>query len=165
MKKDQKRKQQLRQQTINDSLRFHTLFGAKLKFKEITPEIETRLNEEILVFKNMGVAEDLLTLKDIIDIVRGELNYQAETSKGILAGSYTAYCLELEPSCPMDTGNELNPQDFTLPLYLTISYDNEIRNQAVNWMKEHGYELTTYLGQPLLKIKQVRVLIRRVVKP
>ena len=164
MKKDLKRKLQLRQKEQNESLTFQTKFGAKRKFNELTTEIEERINEEILVLKNMGVAEDILTLKVIIDKVKQELGYLAEPSKGILAGSYVAYTLGLEPTNPNDTGNELNPLDFTLPLNLTISYNNEIRNEVVNWMKNHGYELTTYLGQPLLKLKQTRVIIRRVVK-
>ena len=164
MKKDLKRKLQLRQKEQNESLTFQTKFGAKRKFNELTTEIEERINEEILVLKNIGVAEDILTLKGIIDKVKQELGYLAEPSKGILAGSYVAYSLGLEPTNPIDTGNELNPLDFTLPLNLTISYDNEIRNEVVNWMKKHGYELTTYLGQPLLKLKQTRVIIRRVVK-
>ena len=164
MKKDLKRKLQLHQKEQNESLTFQTKFGAKRKFDELTTEIEERINEEILVLKNMGLAEDILTLKSIIDKVKQELGYLAEPSKGILAGSYVAYSLGLEPTNPIDTGNELNPLDFTLPLNLTISFDNEIRNEVVNWMKSHGYELTTYLGQPLLKLKQTRVIIRRVVK-
>ena len=42
---------------------------------------QERINEEILVLKNMGVAEDILTLKIIIDKVKQELGYLAEPSK------------------------------------------------------------------------------------
>lgn len=164
MKKDQKRKQQLRQKTLNEALEFQAMFGARQKMGSVDKEVEDRLNEEILVFRNMGVADDFLMLKDIIDHIRIELGLSAELSKGILAGSYVAYSLGLEPLNPMETGNDLDPLDFTLPLNLTICYDNEIRNQAVSWMKDHGYEMTTYLGQPLLRLTQTRVLIRRVVK-
>ena len=164
MKKDQKRKLQLKQKSINESLKFQTMFGAKQKFGDVSTKIETRLNEEILVFQNMGVTEDLLTLKNIIEDVKKELGFLAEPSKGILAGSYTAYCLGLEPSNPVETGKYLDPLDFTLPLNLTISYDNEIRNQVVDWIKAHDFEVTTRLGNPLLKLKQIRILIRRVVK-
>jgi DNA polymerase III alpha subunit len=164
MKKVKKRRQQLQQRTVNNALMFNTMFGARQKFGEVPADVEQRIAEEVLVFQNLGVAEQLLTLKDIIDHIKLDLGFQAEPTKGILAASYAAYCLGLEPSNPMDTSNELNPLDFTLPFNLTISYDNEIRNQAVDWMKSHGYEVTTYLGQPLLKLNQVRVLIRRVVK-
>ncbi|MBQ2589872.1 MAG: hypothetical protein II576_11525, partial [Prevotella sp.] len=49
-------------------------------------------------------------------------------------------------------------------LQVTIAYDNKFRNQAVNWMKANGYEISSYLGQPLLKLKNVRIAIRRVLK-
>ncbi len=164
MKKKQKRKLQLRQKTINESLTFQTKFGAKQKLENLSAKTEARLTEEILIFQNMGIAEDLLTLKNIIDDLKIELGLLAEPSEGILAGSYTAYSLGLEPTNPIETGNNLNPLNLNLPLDITISFDNEIRNQAVDWMKAQGYEVTTYLGQPLLKLKQTRVLIRRVVK-
>ena len=42
MNKEQKRKVQLQQRTLNESLTFQTMFGAKQKFDSLTPEIETR---------------------------------------------------------------------------------------------------------------------------
>ena len=49
MNKKQKRKVQLQQRTLNESLTFQTMFGAKQKFDSLTPEIETRIKEELLV--------------------------------------------------------------------------------------------------------------------
>lgn len=164
--KNQKRKQQLQQRAKNESLAFQTSFGAKQKFNELTPTIKERINQEILIFQNLGLAEDLLNLKDLMDGVKQELGYEAEPSRGILAGSYVAYSLGIEPSNPEITGNNIDPQDLqtALPLALTISYDNEVRNEVVNWMKAKGYGFTTYLAQPMLKLKNTRVIIRRVVK-
>ena len=166
MNKEQKRKMQLQQRTLNESLTFQTMFGAKQKFESLTPEIETRIKEELLVFANLGIAKDLMTLRDVMDKVKEQLGYSAEPSKGILAGSYVAYCLGLEPSNPMVTGKDIEPKDFqvTLPLGLSISYDNEVRNEVVNWMKKQGFEFTTYMSQPMLKLENTRVIIRRVLK-
>lgn len=77
MKKDQKRKQQLRQKTLNEALEFQAMFGARQKMGSVDKEVEDRLNEEILVFRNMGVADDFLMLKDIIDHIRIELGLSA----------------------------------------------------------------------------------------
>lgn len=164
MKKDLERKQKLHEKAQNESLVFQTMFGAKQKYGEISTEIETRLKEEILVIKNLGIAEDLLTLKTIIDRIKQEIGYRIEPSKEILACSYVAYCLGLEPFNPTDTQIVLNTLDFKQPIYLSICYDNEIRNKVVDWMKANGYEISSYLGQPLLKLKKVRIVIRRVVK-
>ncbi len=107
MNKEQKRKVQLQQRTLNESLAFQTMFGAKQKFESLTPEIEVRIKEELLVFANLGIAKDLMrALKDVMDKVKEQLGYSAEPSKGILAGSYVAYCLGLEPGNPMMTGKE-----------------------------------------------------------
>ena len=115
---------------------------------------------------NATAADVCRLLRDVQDKVKEQLGYSAEPSKGILAGSYVAYCLGLEPSNPMVTGKEIEPKDFqvTLPLGLTICYDNEVRNEVVNWMKEHGCEFTTYMSQPMLKLENTRVIIRRVLK-
>ena len=112
MNKEQKRKVQLQQRTLNESLTFQTMFGAKQKFESLTPEIETRIKEELLVLANLGIAKDLMTLKDVMDKVKEQLGYSAEPSKGILAGSYVAYCLGLEPGNPMMTGKDIEPKDF-----------------------------------------------------
>ena len=164
--KNLKRKQQLQLRAKNESLAFQTLFGAKQKYGNLTSEIEERINEEVLVFQNLGLAEDLLNLKNLMEGVKLELGYEAEPSKGILAGSYVAYSLGIEPSNPELTGNDIEVKDLqtALPISLTIRYDNEIRNKVVDWMKAQGYEFTTYMSQPMLKLKNARVIIRRVVK-
>lgn len=148
----------------NESLSFQTMWGAKQKFSNLTPEIEVRINEELLVLTNLQLADDILQLKTTIEAFTNELSITNEPSKGILAGSVVAYCLGLEPTNPYETGAELNPLDFKRPLNLTISFDNEVRNKVVEWLKVHDYQITTYLGQPLLKLKNTRVTIRRVVK-
>ena len=109
--KNQKRKQQLQQRAKNESLAFQTTFGAKQKFNELTPTIKERINQEILIFQNLGLAEDLLTLKDLMDGVKQKLGYEAEPSRGLLAGRYVAYSLGIEPSNPEITGNDIELKD------------------------------------------------------
>lgn len=164
MKKDLKRKAALEAKANDGALAFLTQFGAKNRLGELTPEMKQRIDEELQVFKNLGVAEDLLTLKNAMERIRKDLNVASEPTKGILAGSLVAYCLGLEPTNPTETQAELNPLEFKVPLQLTVSFDNEVRNQVVDWLKTHGFEMTTQIGQPLLKLTNTRVTIRRVVK-
>ena len=97
-----------------------------------------------------------------MDGVKQKLGYEAEPSRDLLAGSYVAYSLGIETSNPEITGNDIELKDLqsALPLALTIRYENEV----VNWMKAKGYGFTTYLAQPMLKLQNTRVIIRRVVK-
>ena len=166
MNRHQRRKMQLQQRTLNESLVFQTMYGAKQKFESMTPEIETRLQEELMVYTNLGLAKDLMTLRDVMDKVKQQFGYCAEPCRGILAGSYVAFALGIESTNPMLSEAVLDPKDFqiSLPLGLTICYDNEIRNEVVNWMKAQGLTVGSYLGQPMLKLEHTRVIIRRVVK-
>lgn len=140
--------------------------GPNRSLTNLPPTIKERINQEILIFQNLGLAEDLLNLKDLMDGVKQKLGYEAEPSRDLLAGSYVAYSLGIETSNPEITGNDIELKDLqsALPLALTIRYDNEVRNEVVNWMKAKGYGFTTYLAQPMLKLQNTRVIIRRVVK-
>ena len=163
MKRDQRRKQQLRERAKVESLAFQARFGAGQRFGSISAEVEARLQEEIRVMQNIGIVDDILSLTNIISRVKHELGVETMPSHGILAGSFVAYCLGLEPTNPAESGTQLDPKDFmlTLPLHFEICYDNDIRNEVVEWMKLNSCQISTYLGQPLLKLGNVRVHIRR----
>ena len=98
----------------------------------------------------------------IVEGIRKELGYEQEEDKCSLNGFLVPFILGITATQPKST--TYNPGIFTAqkPLQVTIAYDNEIINQAVNWMKANGYEISSYLGQPLLKLKNLRIVIRRV---
>ena len=50
------------------------------------------------------------------------------------------------------------------PLKVTIAYDNEIRNRVVDWVKAHYDGVKTLLGQPILKMENMTVEFKRVIK-
>lgn len=165
MKKDKKRKADISAKAKKESLRFQTIWGAKQKLNELTPEIETRIDEELRLFANLQLIADLLVLKTIIDNIKNKLGINNEPTRGMLAGSMVAFCLGIEPQNPISGGQVMDLSDLTLPLQLTISYDNEIRQDVTNWLTANGYNMSTYMGQPLIKLTNSRIVIRRVVKP
>ncbi|MDY3852435.1 MAG: hypothetical protein SO013_06040 [Prevotella sp.] len=112
MKKEQKRKTQLQQRVLNESLAFQTMFGARQKLGTLTPKIETRLHEELVIFTNLGIAKYLMVLKDVMDKVKLQRGYVPEPCKGILASSYVAYCLGIDSTHPMEKDNKLTAKDF-----------------------------------------------------
>ena len=87
-----------------------------------------------------------------------------EADKCSLNGSLVPFILGITTAQPDST--TYVPGIFTAqqPLQVAIAYDNEIRNQAVNWMKVNGYEISSFLGQPLLKLKNLRIVIKRELK-
>jgi len=164
MKKDKKRKAVIEMKAKLESLRFQTLWGAEQKQVEVTHEIETRIDEELRLFSNLQLSADLIDLKNIVDRIKNELGHENEPTVGLLAGSMVAYCLGLEPENPMLSEKTPDLSDLKLPLQLAVSYDNNIRNSVAEWLKANGYDMSTFLGQPVLKLTNSRVVIRRVVK-
>ena len=161
--KDQKRKALLATRAKNESFRFQVEYMRKQKGIEIM-EMEQKLTNELDAICQKGLTDALLDLAKIVEGIQKELGYEQEADKCSLNGSLVPFILGITATQPNST--TYNPDIFTAqqPLQVTIAYDNEIRNQAVNWMETNGYEISSYLGQPLLKLKNVRIVIRRVVK-
>ncbi len=162
-KKDQKRKAQLATRAKNESFRFQVEFTRKQKGINIMG-MEQELSAELDAICQNGLTDALLDLAKIVEGIRKELGFEQEADKCSLNGSLVPFILGITTIQPDST--TYVPGIFTAqqPLQVTIAFDNEIRNQAVKWMEANGYEISSYLGQPLLKLKNVRIVIRRVVK-
>ena len=163
MKKDKKRKAVIEMKAKMESLSFNTMWGAEQKSGEVALAVETRIDEELRLFSNLQLSADLIDLKNIVDRIKNELGHEKEPTVGLLAGSMVAYCLGLEPENPMLSEKTSDLSDLKLPLQLAVSYDNNIRNSVAEWLKANGYDMSTFLGQPVLKLTNSRVVIRRVV--
>ena len=161
--KDQKRKAQLVTRAKNESFRFQVEYMRKQKGIEIMGMEQDLITELDAICQN-GLTDALLDLAKIVEGIRKELGYEQEADKCSLNGSLVPFILGITATSPDST--TYVPDIFTAqqPLHVNIAFDNEIRNQAVNWMKANGYEISSYLGQPLLKLKNVRIVIRRVLK-
>ena len=159
--KDQKRKAQLAVRAKNESFRFQVEYTKKQKGIDIIG-MEQNLTAELDAICQNGLTDALLDLAKIVEGIRKELGYEQEEDKCSLNGFLVPFILGITATQPKST--TYNPGIFTAqqPLQVTIAYDNEIINQAVNWMKANGYEISSYLGQPLLKLKNLRIVIRRV---
>ena len=161
--KDQKRKAQLAVRAKNESFRFQVEFTRKQKCIDIMG-MEQNLTTELDAICQNDLTDALLDLAKIVEGVRKELSFEQEADKCSLNGSLVPFILGITTVQPDST--TYVPGLFTTqhPLQVTIAFDNEIRNQAVKWMEANGYEISSYLGQPLLKLKNARIVIRRVVR-
>ena len=161
--KDQKRKAQLAARAKNESFRFQVEFTRKQKCIDIMG-MEQNLTTELDAICQNNLTDALLDLAKIVEGVRKELGFEQEADKCSLNGSLVPFILGIT-TVQLDSTTYV-PGLFTAqhPLQVTIAFDNEIRNQAVNWMKANGYEISSYFGQPLLKLKNLRIVIRRVLK-
>ena len=160
---EQKRKAQLATRTKNESFRFQVEFTRKQKGINIMG-MEQNLTAELDAICQNDLTDALLNLAKIVEGIQKELGFEQEADKCSLNGTLVPFILGITTAQPDST--TYVPGIFTAqqPLQVSIAYDNEIRNQAVNWMKVNGYEISSYLGQPLLKLKNARIVIKRVVK-
>ena len=161
--KEQKRKAQLATRTKNESFRFQVEYMRKQKGIDIIGMEQNLTTELDAIFQN-DLTDALLDLAKIVEGIRKELGYEQEADKCSLNGTLVPFILGItttQPDCATYVPDLFAAQQ---PLQVTIAYDNKIRNQAVNWMKANGYEISSYLGQPLLKLKNLRIVIKRVLK-
>lgn len=163
-KQDPKRKAQLRERAGTESFRFQVTRKKNQKLPEMPDEI---LNAELDALCEKGLAEEMFTLRDIVEGVRNELEYQTEAGKGSLEGTIVPFLLGITTTCP----NSSRPNDslicaenIQLPLQVVLYYDNEIRNRVVDWVKARYEGVTTRLGQPVLKRPNMVIEFKRVVK-
>ena len=152
--KDQKRKAQLAVRAKNESFRFQVEYTKKQKGIDIIG-MEQNLTAELDAICQNSLTDALLDMARIIEGIRNKCSLNGSLVPFILGITTT------QPDCATYVPDLFAAHQ---PLQVTIAYDNEIRNQAVNWMKANGYEISSYLGQPLLKLKNVRIVIKRVLK-
>ena len=161
--KDQKRKAQLATRAKNESFRFQVEYARKQKGIDIMG-MEQDLTTELDTICQNGFTDALLDLAKIVEGMRKELGLEQEADKCSLNGSLVSFILGITATQPDSATYVPNIFAAQKPLQVTIAYDNEIRNRVVDWMKANGYEISSYLGQPMLKLKIFRIVIRRVVK-
>ena len=113
----------------------------------------------------MGLVEAVLALKDTVEAIKGRFSLNPEGVSGALEGSMVAYCVGIVDKNPMDSDEVINPNVLNAPCMVKLKFDNDVRNQVVEWMREKDYgEVKTMLGKPVLKLKNMIVEFGRVMR-
>lgn len=122
-------------------LKHLTFLGAKNRYKEITPEIEERINFELNTIKIMGFAGYFLIVADFIREGRN-LGVIIGPGRGSAAGSVVAYCTGITNIDPIayDLLFErfLNPDRKSMP-DIDTDFDDEGRDKVIDYVvKKYG---------------------------
>ena len=148
-----------------ESLQFQAEWGAKKLGVEMSDVVRQRITEEVVVLGNMGLVEAILTLKDTIEGIKGRFALNPEDVSGALEGSMVAFCVGILDKNPMDNDEVIDPNILNTPCMVKLKFDNDVRNQVVEWVRERNYgELKTMLGKPVLKLKNMIVEFGRVIR-
>ncbi|MDY8134803.1 DNA polymerase III subunit alpha [Aquimarina sp. 2201CG5-10] len=122
----------------NAYLRHITYEGAKIRYDEITPEIDERLDFELKVIEKTGYPGYFLIVEDFIRAAR-EMGVSVGPGRGSAAGSAVAYCLWITNLDPIKYDllfeRFLNPDRVSMP-DIDIDFDDEGRGRVMDYVIE-----------------------------
>ncbi len=120
----------------NAYLKHLTFKGANRRYKEITPEIQERIDFELLTISNSGYPGYFLIVQDFIAEAR-KMDVSVGPGRGSAAGSVVAYCLGITNIDPLLYGllfeRFLNPDRVSLP-DIDIDFDDEGRSKVMDYV-------------------------------
>jgi len=124
--------------TQDDYLHHLTYSGAKERYKDITPEIEERLNFELNTIRIMGFAGYFLIVGDFIKAGR-DIGVFIGPGRGSAAGSAVAYCIGITNIDPIKYNllfeRFLNPDRKSMP-DIDTDFDDEGRQKVIDYVVE-----------------------------
>jgi DNA polymerase-3 subunit alpha len=120
----------------NSYLKALTLKGAQRRYVEITPEIQERIDFELLTIENSGYPGYFLIVQDFIAAAR-DMGVSVGPGRGSAAGSVVAYCLGITNIDPLKYNllfeRFLNPDRVSLP-DIDIDFDDEGRSSVMDYV-------------------------------
>jgi len=125
----------------NAFLKHLTFIGANKRYAEITPEIQERIDFELLTIQNSGYPGYFLIVQDFIAEAR-KMDVSVGPGRGSAAGSVVAYCLGITNIDPLLYNllfeRFLNPDRVSLP-DIDIDFDDEGRSRVMDYViKKYG---------------------------
>ena len=122
----------------DDYLKYLTFEGAKRKYKEVTPEIEERLNYELHIIKTMGFGSYFLIVSDFC-IHSKKIGVEVGPGRGSAAGSAVAFCVDITNIDPIKYNllfeRFLNPERVSMP-DIDTDFDDEGRQKVIDYVVE-----------------------------
>jgi len=120
----------------NNYLKHLTYEGAKIRYGELTTEIQERIDFELKTIENTGYPGYFLIVQDFIAAAR-KMGVSVGPGRGSAAGSVVAYCLWITNIDPMKYDllfeRFLNPDRVSMP-DIDIDFDDEGRSSVMDYV-------------------------------
>ncbi len=117
-------------------LKHITYEGAKIRYSDLTPEIQERIDFELFTIKTMGFAGYFLIVSDFIKAGR-DLGVYVGPGRGSAAGSVVAYCIGITNIDPIKYNllfeRFLNPDRKSMP-DIDTDFDDEGRQKVIDYV-------------------------------
>ena len=162
-KRKQNRKNELSEKRAVESIRFQTHFGLKQIGHKDTDMFHRLADAEINVIEELDLTEDILGIKNLVEGVKRALNVEPALEKGDFCTSIVSIALGISKIPVLDDMQMpvVNWPDHINKKLLTLYYPEESRNAVAEWAKANDYNTSTYLGRPVVKFKQLFIIIER----
>lgn len=161
-RKNQNRKDALKRKSAIESLKFQTRWGFEKHFGTPSSLYSVFLETELDYIIELGLQEDLLSIKRFIDDIKSGMGLEPIPELGDLYHSLVAISLGIAKIADINKfGIPTSWDELLNKKILSIYYPDEIRNQVVEYAKEKNYNTSTYLGQPIVKFNQLYIKISR----
>ena len=158
----QKRNDTIKQKTMIESLIFQTNWGIKRIYGSPEDSITEMVKTELDYIVELNLVEDLLIIKKFVDDVKSAFSIEPVAERGDFCNSLVALALGIgrtniitELNAPADW------QGLAEKKILGIYYTNDIRNTIIDYAKQNGYNISTYLGKPIIRLSKIFVLLDR----
>jgi len=166
-KHEKKRREKLEARTNIDAFRTQLKYKIQQRFPDLSLE-HPAVVAEMDAICAAGLAEGMIVLGKMVTGIRTEMGVNPEADKGSLIGAIVPYVLGITMENPIENGQLdsalANAAEIKTPLQVRLYFDNEVRNQVVEWVKAHYPNVTTRLGQPIVKLPNVIAEFKKVVK-
>ena len=164
---ERKRQEKLKARTDISAFRHQIEYKIRQRFPELG-EDHPAVAAEMDAICEAGLAEGMIVLGKMVMGIRNEMGVNPEADRGSLIGAIVPYVLGITIENPIENGQLdatlTNAAEIKTPLQVKLYFDNDVRNQVVEWVKAHHPTVTTRLGQPIVKLPNVVVEFRKVVK-
>ena len=159
----QKRNDIIKPKALIESLIFQTNWGIKKIYGSPEDSITEMVKTELDCIVELNLFEDLLMIKKFVDNVKSTFSTVPVAERGDFCNSLATLALGIGR---MGKITHLNvPADWKRLVekkILGIYYTNDIRNTIVEYAKQNGYNVSTYLGKPMIKFSHLFLLLERV---
>ena len=160
--KNQKRKDAISLKNAQENLRFQVQWGLK-KLGVSEGEVIYKLAMvELEHITELGLTQDLLNMKKLIDGVEQQFGASVTPDKAPFAQSIVCIALGIARLNDMaNLGLPMNWANAITQKMLPIYFSDSVRNDVVAWAKQNGFNTSTYLGKPIAKFSHIYLIIDR----
>ncbi|MCI0522342.1 MAG: DNA polymerase III subunit alpha, partial [Bacteroidales bacterium] len=132
----------------DEYLRHLTMKGATERWETISPELQSRIDFELSVIKNMGFPGYFLIVQDFLRAAR-EMGVWVGPGRGSAAGSVVAYCLRITDIDPIKYNllfeRFLNPDRISMP-DIDIDFDEDGREKVLRYVVDkYGHDRVAHI--------------------